>query len=673
MLERATVLLLPVLWTIALWLYSPLALALVVVVKRVLIGRYRHVRAPVWGHFYVRHWMVQTTARLVPWRRLEGTVFLNGCLRALGARIGRRVHVHRGVDLWRGGWDLLDIGDDVTIGEDVSIEMIGLDDREIVIGSVTLGHGSTVDIRACVGADCVLEDGAFLTAHSALLRGTRMPRGECWDGIPATPAGPAPPAPAVDRSSREMSSTVHGIALVATRSLAAFLLALPLQTAWLIAIAAGDVDTADVETWLASPSLTVAVVAAIVIASLIATPVIVAGAAFVVRALGAVKPGVISRWSVAYVRVWLTTGFVLRAGEWLSGTLMWPVWLRWAGMRIGPGCEISTIIDVVPSLVTIGRDSFLADGIYLGGPRVHRGTVTLAAVVLGDSVFLGNHVVVPAGQHLAGQGLIGVCTVAGEGTETTGTSWFGHPPFALPRREVVEVDRALTHAPSWIRYWNRVVWELLRFALPIVPVVITAVWIYAMTMASGVVGPATFVVVVLPALALGAAAASCLTALALKWILLGRVKPGQHPLWSCWCSRWDFMYVAWARYAGEILMYVEGTLFLTVFLRAVGMKIGRHVVLGAGFSQVVDPDMLEFEDESTVDAQFQAHTFEDRVLKIDRVVVRRGATVGHAAVLLYGADIGPGTSVRANSVVMKKERLLAGRVYVGCPTRLVTE
>jgi non-ribosomal peptide synthetase-like protein len=670
---EATVLLLPVFWTLSLWVYSPLAVALVVVVKRVLIGRYRRVRAPVWGHFYVRHWMVQATARLVPWRRLEGTIFLNACLRALGARIGRRVHIHRGANLWQGGWDLLDIGDDVTIGEDASIQMIELEDREIVIGGVTLGHGSTIDIRACVGTDCVLEDGAMLTAHSTLARGSRVAHGECWDGIPASPAGPAPPAPAVDRPGVVLNPTLHGIVLVATRSLATFVLALPLQAAWIVAIAAGDVDTADVESWLATPSLTVQVVAAIVLAFLIATPVIVAGAALVVRALGAVRPGVISRWSVTYVRVWLTTGFVLRAGEWLSGTLMWPVWLRWAGMRIGRGCEISTIIDVVPCLITIGRDSFLADGIYLGGPRVHRGTVTLAEVVLGDNVFLGNHVVVPAGQHLAGEGLIGVCTVAGEGTETTGTSWFGHPPFALPRREVIQLDRRLTHEPSWIRYWNRVAWEVLRFALPIVPVVIAAVWVYAMTMASGLVGPVAFAVLVLPALAFGAAAASCLTALALKWILLGRVKPGQHALWSCWCSRWDFMYVAWARYAGEILNMLEGTLFLTVFLRAFGMKIGRHVVLGAGFSQVVDPDMLEFEDESTVDAQFQAHTFEDRVLKIDRVVVRRGATVGHAAVLLYGADIGAGASVGANSVVMKKERLLPGRVYVGCPTRLVTE
>ena len=44
-----------------------------------------------------------------------GTEFLNLTLRCLGARVGRRVHIHRGVDVLRGGWDLLDIGDDVTL------------------------------------------------------------------------------------------------------------------------------------------------------------------------------------------------------------------------------------------------------------------------------------------------------------------------------------------------------------------------------------------------------------------------------------------------------------------------------------------------------------------------------------------------------------------------------
>ena len=34
----------------------------------------------------------------------------------------------------------------------------------------------------------------------------------------------------------------------------------------------------------------------------------------------------------------------------------------------------------MPELVEIGPDTFFADGIYLGGPRIQRGTVTLAEV-----------------------------------------------------------------------------------------------------------------------------------------------------------------------------------------------------------------------------------------------------------------------------------------------------
>jgi acetyltransferase-like isoleucine patch superfamily enzyme len=79
--------------------------------------------------------------------------------------------------------------------------------------------------------------------------------------------------------------------------------------------------------------------------------------------------------------------------------------------------------------------------------------------------------------------------------------------------------------------------------------------------------------------------------------------------------------------------------------------------------------MLTFEDGATVACLFQAHTFEDRVLKMDRIAIRRGATVGSHAVLLYGADIGANARVAPHSVVMKHEHLRAGLLYAGFPTR----
>lgn len=50
--------------------------------------------------------------------------------------------------------------------------------------------------------------------------------------------------------------------------------------------------------------------------------------------------------------------------------------------------------------------------------------------------------------------------------------------------------------------------------------------------------------------------------------------------------------------------------------------------------------MLHFEDGATINAMFQAHTFEDRVLKIGHVRVGARPTLGEATVVLYGAVIG---------------------------------
>jgi non-ribosomal peptide synthetase-like protein len=163
--------------------------------------------------------------------------------------------------------------------------------------------------------------------------------------------------------------------------------------------------------------------------------------------------------------------------------------------------------------------------------------------------------------------------------------------------------------------------------------------------------------------------ASSALVLGLKWLLLGRVRPGQHALWSCWCSRWDFHYVAWGRLARPFLARFDGTLLLAWYLRGMGMRIGKRVVLGPGFAHVVDPDMIRIDDDVTVHALFQAHTFEDRILKIDRIRIRRRATVGCGAVLFYGVDVGEGASVSAQSVIMKAERLSPYHRYEGCPSR----
>ncbi len=653
----------------ALAFYTPIAVLFSVLVKRVVVGRYRPLRAPVWGSFYVRNWIVQRTLQIVPWRLIEGTVFQVVALRLLGARIGRRVHIHRGVQLLQGGWDLLDIEDDVTLSQDASIRLVDFDEGDIIVGSVFLGAGCTLEVRAGVGGNTYVESEAYLTVSSFLADGERIPSGERWDGIPARCAGKAPSKPSVQSDGRVLSPLTYSLTLIAARLGMALGLALAIELPTMAVMLAYGIDADDALTWLFNPSFSISFLTAGVLLAVLPMPLAVVLEGLASKMMGSVQPGVINRWSMSYVRVCLKTEMLQSAGEWLSGTLMWPAWLRLAGASVGRGCEISTIIDVVPELIDVGNECFFADGIYLGGARVHRGAVTLGKTTLSDNTFLGNHAVIAAGQRLPEDILLGVCTVADEEQIRPGTSWFGLPPFELPRREIVEVDRRFTHEPSMIRRLNRWFWELLRFALPLAPVITIPAWFALVAAAQPRVSLPVLTFVVVPLVNLAMIAFLCLLVLAMKWFLLGRVRPGVHPLWSCWCSRWDFLYVAWGFYASAALSLLEGTLVLTVFLRAMGAKIGKRVVLGGGFAQVVDPDMLHFADGATVSCQFQAHTFEDRVLKIDHVRIGEEATVGSAAVLLYGADIGARTRVAPHSVVMKHESLLPGHSYAGFPTR----
>lgn len=649
--------------------YTAAVAAIAIVAKHLLIGRYTPRRDVAWGAFYLRNWIVQQTVRLLPWRILAGTDLQLVILRALGAKIGQRVHIHRGVQLWRGGWDLLTIGDDVCIGQEAMLRLVEMDRQHIVIGPITLDNGATVETRAGLAGHTRIGAGGCLSALAALSAHETIPAGQLWDGVPARAVGPAQATPALSSTSGRLSQRGHAWALLAAEALVAVAVLLPAELAALLCLKLFAIDEAAFWRWMYNPSADAALWAILLGVAFITVPVTLAVSALVSRALGRVQPGVISLWSFGSVRVWLKTSLLMSASDWLSGTLFWPIWLRAAGMKIGKGSEISTILDVVPDLVSIGGGTFFADGIYLGGPRIQNGTVTLARTHIGNGTFLGNHAVIRGGQHLPDDILIGVSTPADATRIRPGTSWFGHPSIELPRREVVEVDPSLTHNPSTIRYINRLFWESLRFALPLGPLVAGIGWyVLVARMGEALSGPA-FVLAGLPLAMMATTGALCLAVLVLKWALLGRVRPGQHALWSCWCSRWDFLYMAWGKWARHVLEPLEGTLLLNAYLRGIGMKIGKRVILGPGFAQVVDPDMLLLEDDSTVNAIFQAHTFEDRVLKIDYVRVGKGATIGAASVPLYGANIDDGCWVGPHSAIMKQEHLLPRHRYHGAPAR----
>lgn len=654
------VLLAPLIGAISVGIYVILAMFVGVVAKKVLIGAYREERAPAWGGLYLRNWIVQRCVSLVPWGLLQGTELYNVGLRALGAKVGKRVHVHRGVDLMAGGWDLLSLGDDVMLSQDAIVGLVEYDDGDIVFGGVTMGAGSTLEVRAGMQGGTALGRDVVIAALSSVARGTSVPDGEVWDGVPAKSIARshAPPGPGQGARPR-LSPLRYAATLFVVRSLLGYVQLAPVLAVLFGFLVWSGMTAEQWLQWLWQPSANVTLAFGLAGLSAVTVASRLGMSAVILRFARSVPAGCYHVGSLDYLRIWMRSGLLQASGRWLSGSLYWRWWLRCSGMDLGRNCEISTIIDVLPEQVAIGAETFFADGIYLGGPRLQRGTATVAMTSLSRDSFLGNHAVVPVGTVLPPHILIGVSTVANAEQVKQGTSWFGHPPMALPQREVVDLDRSLTHEPTALLYVHRLFWETLRFGLPVVTALVAFVWLEAASVVGGMW---------LPLCTLAAGGVLALLVLVAKWLLLGKVRPGTHGLWSAWCCRWDFLYMAWGMLAHGPLSPLGGTLLLPFYLRAMGMRIGKRVVLAGSFAQVVDPDMLTVADGATIDPMFQAHTFEDRVLKIGPVHIGQNATVGRATVVFYGTNIEPRCRVAPHSVVMKNETLSAGRDYAGVPT-----
>lgn len=289
----------------------------------------------------------------------------------------------------------------------------------------------------------------------------------------------------------------------------------------------------------------------------------------------------------------------------------------------------------------------------------------VAPAKVGKRSFVGNSGMVPGGRTLRRDSLVAVLSTTPAKTKA-GTSWMGSPPVRLRRNEVT-ADASLTYDPPARLKAARTAWELLR-AIP--------VWLHvALSLAVGATLAAliavgtwvlAFVLGGVVLLAAGAVAAG-LTVLA-KWVFVGRIRAGEHPLWSSFIWRnevadtfTEFLAAPWFTRAAA------GTPALVWFLRAMGARIGHGAWVESYW--LPEADLVELGDGATVNrgCVVQTHLFHDRVMSLDAVVLEDGATLGPHSVVLPAARLGRGTTVGAGSLVMRGEELPAGTWWLGNP------
>ncbi|MCL2657768.1 MAG: amino acid adenylation domain-containing protein [Betaproteobacteria bacterium] len=658
------------------WIATQLGFVVAIIGKRLIAPKLKPGRYPLWGVTYYRWWLADRLIEAAPNYLIAGSSLFVWYLRALGAKIGRDVQIG---SITLRAPELLSLGDGVSIGTAVNFENARVERGQLVLGRIELAHNACVGSYAVVEGNTSIGEFGHLEGLSALTDGEHLPAHRVWSGSPARDVGafdptslPPRPQPGKLRRGAENLCFTLGAMLVS------ILFFLPVFPAFMLIDSLDDLDgfqwahsTADMVTdlmrvgkyfVLALPASALLVICTALLAALIRW-------SFMPRLRAGRFP--VHGWT--YVSKWLVNQIQETSLQFLHGvyaTIYAPVWYRLLGAKVGRGAEISTALGVVPDMLTLGEESFIADAVLLGDEEIDGGWMTVRPTVVSRRSFIGNGAYVPDGTVVPENVLIGVQSRApANAAMQSGDTWLGSPPLNLPAREALAgFPEHLTFRPSLPRRIGRGLVEALRIVAPHALVIAVGYTVIMALMPAAARGDWLTVCVGLAVAGLLYGVGAFLFVVALKWPLVGRYRQRSSPMWT------PFVWLSEAvtnLYEGiavpNFLRYLRGTPWLPVALRMLGAKIGHGVYLDT--TDMTEYDCVSIGDHCEVNALAgpQTHLFEDRVMKIDRVNIGSKVTLGARNTVLYGASIGDGVRTGPLTLVMKGEKLPPASAWAGCP------
>ncbi|KAI0411261.1 acetyl-CoA synthetase-like protein [Xylaria grammica] len=133
--------------------------------KWLIIGRYKEGLYPMWGPYHTRWWMTQKIVMICGkgafgWTEMSEIWYH----RLLGAKIGTGVTIK---NARLGEWDLLDIGDNVTLDECTVRPMAGERNTMMYLAKITIGRNALVGVGSTIAPGAIIPDSTCVGARSS--------------------------------------------------------------------------------------------------------------------------------------------------------------------------------------------------------------------------------------------------------------------------------------------------------------------------------------------------------------------------------------------------------------------------------------------------------------------------------------------------------------------------
>ena len=117
----------------------------------------------------------------------------------------------------------------------------------------------------------------------------------------------------------------------------------------------------------------------------------------------------------------------------------------------------------------------------------------------------------------------------------------------------------------------------------------------------------------------------------------------------------------------------NGTPFKSLVWRMLGVKVGKRLY-DAGCN-IPETTLVSIGDDCALNegTALQGHSMEDGTFKSDYIAVGNRCSFGVESFVNYGAVVGDGVSLKADSLLMKGEDVPENAIYAGNPARDTTD
>ncbi len=163
-----------------------IAIGIIRLSKFLLIGKYKPTIQPLWSRFV---WKTETHSSILHdfgsplfISDLEGTPFMSGLMRFLGAKIGSRSFIN--TTDWT-ETDLIQIGEDAAINANAPLQAHLFEDRVMKVGPIKIGERCTVGNYSVILCESELKNDSHVGNLSLVMKGETIPSHTFWAGSPA--------------------------------------------------------------------------------------------------------------------------------------------------------------------------------------------------------------------------------------------------------------------------------------------------------------------------------------------------------------------------------------------------------------------------------------------------------------------------------------------------------